>query len=121
MEEQEDKVSYTISDRGRFKVVSIYGDILRGQRDSKINLDIRDLTSAGHHFFIFNLENLTYLDSSGISVFIHCLCDVQQNQGEVFLIVKDPNVREVIELVGMDRLIKVYNSFEELERNHELE
>ncbi|MFH1760504.1 MAG: STAS domain-containing protein [bacterium] len=115
-----ENVDYRIEERGKFKVVTISGDILRGHRDSKINRDISALTGAGYHFFIFDLENLTYLDSSGISVFIHCLCDVQENNGAVFLIVKDPTVREVIELVGLNRLIKVFNSFEELERHHDI-
>jgi anti-anti-sigma factor len=40
---------------------------------------ISGMIEQGHHHFVFNLERTTYLDSSGISIFIHCLCDVQQN------------------------------------------
>ncbi len=117
----QENISFSITDRGRFKIVTIHGDILRGSRDSQINLEIQKLTGTGTHFFIFNLENVTYLDSSGISIFIHCLCDVQENKGAVYIIAKDPHVREVIELVGLNRLIQTYSSFEELEHHHVLD
>lgn len=110
-------MKYSISESGKFKVINIEGDLLVNKRYEEINKEILRLIEAGHHHFVFNLEKLSCIDSSGISVFIHCLCDVQENGGSIFLIVPDASVREVIELVGLNRLIKTYNNVSEFEKS----
>ncbi|MBD3320065.1 MAG: STAS domain-containing protein [Chitinivibrionales bacterium] len=72
--------------------------------------EISGLIEKGSHHFVFNLQRTTYLDSAGISIFIHCLCDVQENKGSIYIIAEESQVRTVLEMVGITRLIKTYNS-----------
>jgi len=105
-------MKYEIEEKGRFKMVHIIGNI-----DVATNKELDDAISAlveqGNHHFVFNLKRTTYLDSSGISIFIHCLCDVQQNNGSVYIIAEDNQVRRVLEMVGINRLIKTFSSEKE--------
>ncbi len=103
-------MQFSISDKGRFKVVHIEGDLLINKRYDEINKTVLKLIKEGFHHFVFNLEKLSCIDSSGISVFINCLCDVQESNGSIFMIVPDADVREIIELVGLNRLIKTYDT-----------
>ena len=109
-------MKFTVTGKGKFRMVSIEGDLLINKRYEEINKTVLSLIKEGYHHFVFNLAKLSLIDSSGISVFINCLCDVQENNGSIFLIIPDPNVREVIELVGLNRLIKTYKSEEEFEK-----
>ncbi len=109
-------MKFSVSDKGKFKVIGIEGDLLINKRYEEINKTVLKLIKEGFHHFVFNLEKLSLIDSSGISVFINCLCDVQENNGSIFLIIPDPNVREVIELVGLNRLIKTYHSEKDFEK-----
>jgi len=89
-----------------------------GNIDTDVNTKILDdeisgLIEKGNHHFVFNLQRTTYLDSAGISIFIHCLCDVQENNGSIFIIAEDNQVRRVLELVGIIRLIKTYDNIEQ--------
>jgi anti-anti-sigma factor len=106
-------MKYEIENKGPFKMIHIIGNIDSEENTKKLDDDIFNSIKAGHHHFVFNLEKTTYLDSAGISIFIHCLCDVQENKGSVYIIAKDNQVRKVLEMVGIDRLMKTYRSEEE--------
>jgi len=104
---------YEVEDFGKFKMIHIIGNIDTNESTKILDTEIANMISHGHHHFVFNLERTTYLDSAGISIFIHCLCDIQQNKGSVFIIAEDTQVRRVLEMVGINRLIKTYNSSKE--------
>jgi anti-sigma B factor antagonist len=106
-------MQYEVEDKGRFKMIHIIGNITPEVSTSILDETISDLIQEGNHHFVFNLERTTYLDSSGISIFIHCLCDVQENNGSIYIIAEENDVREVLRLVGIDRLIKVYGTEKE--------
>jgi stage II sporulation protein AA (anti-sigma F factor antagonist) len=107
---EEVTVKYEMEDYGKFKMIHIIGNIDSNECTKVLDEEISILVGQGYHHFIFNLERTTYLDSAGISIFIHCLCDVQQNKGSVFIIAEDNQVRRVLEMVGINRLIKTYDS-----------
>lgn len=106
-------MKYEIRNLDRFKVIHIIGNIDSIESTKFLDTEIQTLVESGNHHFVFNLERTTFLDSAGISIFIHCLCDVQQNNGSVFIIAEDNQVRRVLEMVGIDRLIKTYNTEKE--------
>jgi anti-anti-sigma factor len=103
-------MKYEIEDKGAFKMIHVIGNIDTESNTSKLDEDIFSAIKSGHHHFVFNLERTTYLDSAGISIFIHCLCDVQENKGSVYIIAQDNQVRKVLEMVGINRLIKTFDS-----------
>jgi anti-anti-sigma factor len=109
-------MKYEIEDKVGFKMIHIIGNIETEENTKKLDDEIFSCIKNGHHHFVFNLEKTTYLDSAGISIFIHCLCDVQENKGSVYIIAKDSQVRKVLEMVGIDRLMKTYHSEEEFVR-----
>lgn len=106
-------MKFEVEDKGIFKMIHIIGNIDAVEGTKIIDNEVSKLIKANCHNFVFNLERTTYLDSSGISIFIHCLYDVQQNKGSVYIIAEDNQVRHVLEMVGIDKLIKTYGSEKE--------
>jgi anti-anti-sigma factor len=106
-------MKYEVENRGRFTMIHIIGNIDNSEELKLIDDDIKRCIQQGSHHFVFNLERTTFLDSGGISLFIHCLCDVQENKGSVFIIAEQNQVRRVLEVVGICRLITTYNSEKE--------
>lgn len=106
-------MKFELEQKGIFTMIHIIGNIDATSKTKQLDQQISALIEKGNHHFIFNLKRTTYLDSAGISIFIHCLCDVQQNNGSVFIIAEDNQVRRVLEMVGINRLIKTYNSEKE--------
>ncbi|MDD5674129.1 MAG: STAS domain-containing protein [Chitinivibrionales bacterium] len=101
-------MKYEIESKGKFKMIHIIGNIDTESNTKALDVEIGKIIKKGHHHFVFNLERTTYLDSAGISIFIHCLCDVQENNGSVYIIAEDNQVRRVLEMVGIVRLIKTF-------------
>ena len=106
-------MQYEVETLGKFKVIHIIGNISPDVGSKLIEETITELIEKGHHHFVFNLEKVTYLDSSGIGIFIHCLCDVKENEGSLQIIAEENQVYEVLSLVGVDRLITIYTTEDE--------
>ena len=106
-------MEYSIEKKGRFTQIHILGNVDTETTTRKLDNDVTACIAKGQHHFVFNLNKTTYLDSAGISVFVHCLCDIQHHNGSIFLIAADNQVRKVLTMVGITRLIKTYDSEED--------
>ena len=101
---------YEIETVDRFKLIRVNGNI-ENETDAKLFDDeISNLIERGCRRFVFELNNARYLDNAGISIFIRCLCSVEKKRGSVFIIALDEEVRKVLEMVGLDRLIQTFDS-----------
>jgi anti-anti-sigma factor len=114
-------MKYEMEGIGKFKMIHIIGNIDTSESTKILDNEISKCIRQGHHHFVFNLERTTFLDSGGISLFIHCLCDVQENKGSVFIIAEENHVRRVLEMVGINRLITTYYSEHEFRIAQKLE
>jgi anti-anti-sigma factor len=111
-------MKYEMEERGSFIMIHIIGNIDTESNTKKLDKEIGNSIKTGKHHFVFNLERTSYLDSAGISIFIHCLCDVQENNGSVYIIAQDNQVRRVLEMIGINRLIKTYENEVEFLKEH---
>ena len=111
-------MQYEVTDLGKFKMIHIIGNITPDVGSKVIEDAVVELMDLGSHHFVFNLEKTTYLDSAGIGIFIHCLCDVNEHKGSLQIIAEENQVYEVLSMVGIDRLIKIYTSTEEFKREN---
>ncbi|HEX7511466.1 MAG TPA: STAS domain-containing protein [Chitinivibrionales bacterium] len=112
-------MKYEMEDKGTFTMIHIIGNIDTEANTKRLDKEIYSAIKSGKHNFVFNLERTAYLDSAGISIFIHCLCDVQENNGSVYIIAQDNQVRRVLEMVGINRLIKIYDDESGFLREHQ--
>ncbi len=111
-------MTFKIHERGKFAVVEVEGDIESEVEARRLTDEISRLAGKGHIHFCMDMEEVTYLNSSGISIFIHALAEADNRKGSVYLVIREPHVRNVVELAGLDKLIKTYSSMEEFEKEH---
>ena len=78
-------MKYEFEKVGRYMMIHITGNIDTAESTKQLDTEISGRIKQGQHHFVFNLKRTTYLDSAGISIFIHCLCDVQENNGSISL------------------------------------
>ncbi|HAP43022.1 MAG: hypothetical protein A2087_11505 [Spirochaetes bacterium GWD1_61_31] len=71
---------------------------------------LRALVNGGIRRFIINLENLIYVDSTGIGTIIRIKKDVIKANGELVLYNVPPKVNEVFELVNLKEFVKIFYS-----------
>jgi len=64
-------------------------------------------------YMIFDLSQLKFMDSSGIGVFIGRYKVVSQRGGAVSVVYVTPQINKVLEVSGLYRIIRKYDSIEE--------
>jgi anti-anti-sigma factor len=63
---------------------------------------------------IFDLRELTYMDSSGLGVLVGAKRRLASNEGEVMIITQQNAVLKALSLSGLDRIIRVFPTGPEL-------
>ncbi len=92
------------------------GDIividLKGQLDIYNSGDVRKLIEAyrkrGFDKFAVNLKEVTYLDSSTISVFIHCFQTLEKSQGKFLIAGLQGAPLEIFEMAKLHDVFELY-------------
>jgi anti-sigma B factor antagonist len=85
---------------------------LKGQLDIYNSNDLNKLIEAyrqrGFHKFAVNLEDVTYLDSSTISVFIHCFQTLEKSQGKFLIAGLQGVPKEIFEMAKLHDVFELY-------------
>lgn len=85
---------------------------LKGQLDIYNSNDLKKLIEAyrqrGFHKFAVNLEDVTYLDSSTISVFIHCFQSLEKSQGKFVIAGLQGVPKEIFEMAKLHDVFELY-------------
>lgn len=107
-------MNYTIKKEKNYLVVSVTGEI-----DISVTDSIRDdvdkaLYDYGLYQIIFDLNEVEFIDSSGLGVILGRYKKVSSKGGKVYLVGAKPQVQKVLELSGLLRLMEEYPSISSL-------
>ncbi len=91
-----------------------------GELDAHSSLDmdekISTLLSEGVLNYYIDCSKLTYISSAGLGVFISYLDDIQQKNGKLIFGQMKDNVKDVFELLGLDKLVTIINHDQEAQK-----
>lgn len=101
----------TNSEAGIF-VISIDGDI---DASSSIQLDdvMRKSIAERHPKIVISCENLAYISSAGLGVFMSYIEDINSNDIKMAIYGLNEKVMNVFEILGLDQLLNIVNTKEE--------
>jgi len=68
---------------------------------------------GGHASLVLDLSRVTYLSSAGLRVILASVREARSNGGDVRLAVAQGNVRRVIDLAGLEQIIKIFPTAKE--------
>ncbi|MGD9169743.1 MAG: STAS domain-containing protein [Candidatus Thiodiazotropha sp.] len=69
---------------------------------------ILDLIEQGRNRLIFDLNQVDFIDSSGLSVLVSALKAANKDAGEVLLLSPSDGVRSLIELTRLHQIFEIY-------------
>ena len=88
-----------------------------GELDAHSSLDMDEkmiqLIQDGLSNFYIDCSELTYISSAGLGVFISHLDEINQKFGKLIFAEMRENVKEVFELLGLDKLVIIVNHEQE--------
>ena len=90
---------------------------LSGRLDNPGSYELADaakkVLESGEHNLLVHVENLIYLNSSGLRVFLDTKKKLQAKGGKFAMCSPQGMVKRVIELVGFNKLLSIYDSEED--------
>lgn len=67
----------------------------------------------GGKYIVMDMEDLDYISSSGLRVFLSALKKIRAEQGDIVLCCMSEKINEVFEISGFSSLFKVFVSIED--------
>jgi anti-sigma B factor antagonist len=90
---------------------------LEGRLDVHLSMEVEsavnDIIEAGDIFLIFDLENVKYLSSSGLRIFIAALRKLNKLKGQLKLANMNESVKRIFKVVELIDLFDIYPSVDE--------
>jgi anti-sigma B factor antagonist len=74
----------------------------------KLREIVSEVVAAGSSRIVVNLEETVFMDSSGLGALIGCLKAARQAGGDLRISGVQPQVKMVLELTNMDRVLASY-------------
>jgi anti-sigma B factor antagonist len=83
----------------------------------KLRDTIRNLVEEGRYHIVVDLENVAFLDSTGLGVLVGGLKRVKHHQGDLGIICNQERILRIFRITGLTKVFTIYPSREDLLAN----
>jgi anti-sigma B factor antagonist len=104
------KLNITERRNGDVLILDLEGNIILGEGSRELRQAIRDLLQLGERKILLNLEDVFYIDSSGLGELVASYMALQKNDGECRLVHLSPKVNELMVLTKLLTVFDVYDN-----------
>jgi anti-sigma B factor antagonist len=103
-------VDLDIKENGNVCTLKLKGKLVCGEAVSQFNNAFLATLSSGHVFLILDLEEMPFVDSSGIGSIVNALRTSSKAGGNVKLVKPPGFVQKMLKMVGVFDLFEVFDS-----------
>jgi anti-sigma B factor antagonist len=97
---------------GPVDVVSFAG-ALDASNAPRTRDELKSRITAGRSFVVIDLEHVTFVDSTGLSVLVSAFKVARERDGEVVLAALQAPVRTLVELTRLHHVFRIYGSVQD--------
>ncbi|MGC9599233.1 MAG: STAS domain-containing protein [Minisyncoccia bacterium] len=90
-------------------IVDVSGRITLGEGCEKLRGLVRELLEQGHHNWILNLADCTYMDSSGTGELVSALMATENRGGKLKLLKLTKKIHDLLQITKFRSLFEVYD------------
>src|SRR5271169_4142106 len=98
-----------------FQIVELVGKIDRLKDSIVLKSYVNTLVEKNQLNIALNLSEVTYLDSGALNVLIYSHNTLKKRDGILVIIEPNEYVKDVLDVVGLNKLVKIYSTEEEFE------
>lgn len=102
-------VSVTTRQVGDVSVLDVAGRITLGEGSSTLRESLRTLTSVRDAKILLNLEEVSYIDSSGIGELVSGFTNLQEQGGQLKLLKLTKRVRDLLQITKLYTVFEVFD------------
>ena len=92
---------------GDIAVVECSGRIVEGAESAALYQQVRDLLTT-HRFFVLDLRNVSFVDSSGLGLLVRLLSRVRGMAGDLKLCGAGPNLENALAVTRLGAVLASY-------------
>ncbi|HEY7574960.1 MAG TPA: STAS domain-containing protein [Thermoanaerobaculia bacterium] len=102
----------TTRDDGRVTILTVSGDLVIGDAESAFKKTVTGLLEEGRVYFLVDLKDVGFLDSSGLGALVRALTTSQREGGQTKLLHAGPQVRKLLEMTKLDSVFELHDDLE---------
>lgn len=100
--------------KGKVDIVDFSGTVTIGDADRVLREEFKGLVDAGGRMFIFNMLDVSYMDSAGLGEVAACCLRAAEADGVIKLVVAPGSkVQQILRITRLDRAFEVFHDEEE--------
>lgn len=107
------ELEVTTRDIGDYSVVKLKGEVDIYTAPS-LRETIVDTVEKGRYKIVVDLDEVNFLDSTGLGVLVGGLKRVKQHDGELGIICNQEKVLRIFKITGLTKIFKMFESIDEL-------
>lgn len=105
-------INIETSDLGGIKLVTVHGDI-DVYSSPKVKDALYEIIDAAAYKIVINLEDIRYIDSTGLGVLIGALKKVKGSEGNITVVCSNPQIKKVFTITGLVKIFGIYPNNDE--------
>ncbi len=90
---------------------------MSGQLDAfttpDVKAEFKKLTDARNYKLVLNLQNVDYINSTGIGAIVAVAQQVRRRKGDLKIYGMKPDIRKVFDLVGASKILEIFETEQE--------
>jgi anti-sigma B factor antagonist len=98
-------------------VLDLRGRVVLGPETESLRERVKRLLEAGHLRLVLNLEEVSYVDSVGLSTLVACYTSVRKQGGELKLLNLTKRIHDLLQITKLSTVFEVYDTLEAVERS----
>lgn len=105
-------VRLDVTDRDGWSVVEAGGEIDVATAP-RLREQLLTLVNDGHHNIVVDLEDVEFIDSTGLGVLIGALKRVRSHEGDLRLVATENRILKIFEITGLTQVFTINESVDE--------
>jgi len=98
-------------------LLDLRGRLTLGEETEKLRGKVRQLVEAGYSRIILNLEEVSYIDSVGLSTLVASYTSARNQGGELKLLHLTKRVHDLLQITRLSTVFEIYDSLEEAQQS----
>jgi anti-anti-sigma factor len=112
-------MNITEREKQKYHIIDVNGKINRLSDSIKLKTIISRLLENNVFYIALNLAHVTYIDSGALNVLIYSYNYIEKKNGTLCIIGPNEYIRDVLEVVGLNKIVKIYTTEEDFENDKE--
>ena len=106
-------MNYSVSEQGDIVIISLTGKIMGGPEATEINEKFNQLIDEKKLKLVINLDNVEWMNSSGLGILIGAVSLFKNNDGQLRIINVSDRIQNLLKITKLAGIFETSSSLEE--------